>query len=54
MSEWLERAGERRLSVLAWASADALAELPPERHPLARSMVELGLQMMVEQLQLMQ
>jgi len=54
MGEWLERAGESRPAALAWVSAEALAELPPERHPLARAMVELGLHMMVEQLRTIQ
>jgi hypothetical protein len=50
MGEWLERAGEGHTAALAWASAEALDNVPPERHPLARAMVELGLQTMVEQL----
>jgi hypothetical protein len=54
MGEWLERAGERRLATLTWTAAQALDDVPPERHPLARAMVELGLQMMVEQLRSLQ
>jgi hypothetical protein len=50
MSEWLERAGEARAAALALVSAQALADTPPERHPLTRAMAELGLQVMVEQL----
>jgi hypothetical protein len=50
MGEWLERAGEHHVATLSWASAESLAELPPEKHPLVRAMVELGLQMMVDQL----
>ena len=50
MGEWLERAGETHPAALAQASAQALVEQPPEKHVLARAMVELGLQMMVEQL----
>ena len=50
MGEWLERAGETHPAALARASAQALVERPPEQHVLARAMVELGLQMVVEQL----
>lgn len=50
MGEWLARAREGHSAALARASAQALAEVPPERHPLALGMVELGLQRMVEQL----
>jgi hypothetical protein len=50
MAEWLERAGERHPAALARAAAQALSDQPPEEHPLARAMVELGLQVIVEQL----
>jgi hypothetical protein len=50
MVEWLERAGAVDAAALARASALALDRLPPERHPLVRAMVELGLRMMIEQL----
>jgi len=54
MAEWLARADEGHTAALAWAAAQALSDVPPERHPFARAMVELGLQMMVEQLRSLQ
>lgn len=54
MGEWLERAGDGHSAALAWAAAEGLDEVPPERHPLVRAMVELGLQLMVEQLRSLQ
>lgn len=54
MAEWLERAGETHRAGLAWASAHVLADTPPERHPLTRAMVELGIQMTVEQIRSLQ
>jgi hypothetical protein len=50
MSEWLWLGGETRMSELAIAAADTLSTTPPQEHPLARSMVELGLQVILEQL----
>jgi len=50
MVEWLQRAGQTRPAALAWAAAQTLGDTPPERHPLVRAMVELGLQITVEQL----
>jgi hypothetical protein len=53
MGEWLQRAGQMRPAAITWAAAQALDDTPPERHPLVRAMVELGLQVMVEQLRLL-
>jgi hypothetical protein len=50
MSEWLWLGGERRMAELALAAAETLSTTPPEKHPLTRSMVELGLQVILEQL----
>jgi hypothetical protein len=50
MGEWLDRAGETRLAALALVAGQALEGTPPELHPLVRAMVELGLQIVVEQL----
>jgi hypothetical protein len=50
MSEWLWLGDERRLAELAVAAAETLDTTPPKEHPLARSMVELGLQVILEQL----
>jgi hypothetical protein len=53
MGEWLQRAGQVRPAALTQAAAQALDDTPPERHPLVRAMVELGLQVMVEQLRVL-
>jgi len=50
MSEWLWLGGETRLAELAVAAAETLGTTLPKEHPLARSMVELGLQVILEQL----
>jgi hypothetical protein len=50
MSEWLWLGGEARLAELAVAASETLGTTPPQEHPLARSMVELGLQVILEQL----
>ena len=51
MSEWLWRAGEAHLTEVALVAARTVATIPPTSHPFTLRMVELGLRVVIEQLQ---
>ena len=51
MSEWLWQAEQMPLVELTTVAAKTIVEIPPAQHPFAISMAELGLNLMVYQLQ---